>query len=81
MVHERFQKWRQMGVFEKLMKKMAEYYARECSGISWKWQAMDSKHSAAPLWEGRKRATTPPTEASQELRVPDKCEGRQRPVG
>jgi len=25
-VHERFQRWRQMGVFEKLMKRMAEYY-------------------------------------------------------
>jgi putative transposase len=48
-VHERFQSWRRMGVFEKLMKRMAQYYARECGGISWKWQAMDSKHSAAPL--------------------------------
>ena len=38
-----------MGIFEKLMKRMAEYYARECSGIGWKWQAMDSKHSPAPL--------------------------------
>jgi putative transposase len=38
-----------MGLFEKLMKRMAEYYARECGGIDWKWQAMDSKHSAAPL--------------------------------
>lgn len=49
MVHERFQRWRRMGVFEKLMKRMAEYYARECGGIGWRWQAMDSKHSAAPL--------------------------------
>ena len=48
-VHERFQRWRRMGLFEKLMKRMAEYYARECGGIDWKWQAMDSKHSAAPL--------------------------------
>jgi putative transposase len=38
-----------MGLFAKLMKRMAEYYARECGGIGWKWQAMDSKHSAAPL--------------------------------
>ena len=28
-VRERFQRWRQMGIFEKLMKWMAEYYARE----------------------------------------------------
>ncbi|MCA1738829.1 MAG: IS5 family transposase [Actinobacteria bacterium] len=48
-VHERFQRWRRMGVFEKLMRRMAEYYARERGGIGWKWQAMDSKHSPAPL--------------------------------
>ena len=35
-VHERFQR-------------MVEYYARERGGIGWKWQAMDSKHSRAPL--------------------------------
>jgi putative transposase len=48
-IHERFQRWRQMGLFEKLLKWMANYYAKERGGISWKWQAMDSKHSAAPL--------------------------------
>src|SRR5215211_3205821 len=48
-VHERFQRWRQMGIFEQLMKRMAEYYARDCGGIGWVWQAMDSKHSVAPF--------------------------------
>ena len=48
-VHERFQRWRQMGIFEKLMKWMVEHYARESGGISWKWQAMDSKNSPTPL--------------------------------
>ena len=48
-VHERFQRWRRMGIFEKLMKRMAEYYAKERGGIGWRWQAMDSKHSPAPL--------------------------------
>ena len=48
-VHERFQRWRRMGIFEKLMKRMAEYYAKESAGIGWKWQAMDSKNSPAPL--------------------------------
>jgi transposase len=28
-VHERFQSWRRAGIFEKLMRRMAEYYARE----------------------------------------------------
>jgi putative transposase len=48
-VHERFQRWRQRGIFEKLMKSMAHYYAKESGGISWKWQAMDSKNSPAPV--------------------------------
>jgi putative transposase len=48
-VHERFQRGRRMGLFEKLMRRMAEYYATERGGIGWRWQAMDSKHSAAPL--------------------------------
>jgi putative transposase len=38
-----------MGIFEKLMKRMVEYYAKESGGISWKWQAMDSKNSPAPV--------------------------------
>jgi putative transposase len=48
-IHERFQSWTRMGVFERLMKRMAEYYARERGGVGWRWQAMDSKSSAAPL--------------------------------
>jgi putative transposase len=38
-----------MGLFAKLMRRMVEYYARERDGIGWRWQAMDSKNSAAPL--------------------------------
>ena len=48
-IHERFQRWRRMGVFEKLMKRMAEYYAREHGGAGWRWQAMDSKSCTSPL--------------------------------
>jgi putative transposase len=33
-VHERFQRWRRMGLFEKLLKWMAFYYAKERGGIS-----------------------------------------------
>ena len=37
-------------ILEKLMRRMADYYyAIECGGVGWKWQAMDSKHAAAPL--------------------------------
>jgi putative transposase len=52
-IHERFQRWTRMGLFEKLMKRMAEYYAKERGGIGWKWQAMDSKNSPAPLGGGK----------------------------
>src|SRR5215203_3025309 len=44
-----FQRGRRMGLFEKLMKRMVEYYARERGGVGWRWQAMDSKSSPAPL--------------------------------
>ena len=59
-VHERFQKWRRMGLFEKLMKRMVEYYARERGGVGWRWQAMDSKSSPAPL--GGERTGKNPTD-------------------
>ena len=57
-VHERFQRWREMGIFEKLSRRMAEHYAREQKGIGWKWQAMDSKHCPSPLG-GRKVGKNP----------------------
>jgi putative transposase len=40
------------------VKWMAEHYARESGGISWKWQAMDSKNSPAPLG-GQKTGKNP----------------------
>ena len=47
-----------MGIFEKLMKRMVEYYARERGGIGWRWQAMDSKNSPTPLG-GEKTGNNP----------------------
>jgi putative transposase len=47
-LHERFQSWTRMGIFEKLMHRMIQYYAKE-RGVLWEWQAMDSKSFAAPL--------------------------------
>jgi putative transposase len=58
-IHERFQRWTEMGIFEKLMKKMVEYYAKE-SGLQWKWQAIDSKSCAAPL--GAEKSAKNPTD-------------------
>jgi putative transposase len=78
-VHERFQKWRQMGLFEKLMKWMAEFYARECGGISWKWQAMDSKHSAAPLG-GEKTGKNPTDRGKLGAKINLLVDGRGAPI-
>src|SRR5215204_5042208 len=52
------QRWRRMGIFEKLIKWMVEYYATERGGIGWRWQAMDSKNSPAPVG-GAKTAKNP----------------------
>src|SRR5687768_7264478 len=78
-VHERFQKWRRMGVFEKLMKKMAEYYARERGGIGWRWQAMDSKHSAAPLG-GEKTGKNPTDTGKSGAKINLLVDGRGAPI-
>jgi putative transposase len=47
-----------MGLFQKLMKRMVEYYAKESGGVGWRWQAMDSKNSPAPLG-GEKTGNNP----------------------
>ncbi len=48
-----------MGIFQKLMKRMVEHYAREQrGGVGWRWQAMDSKSCAAPLG-GEKNGKNP----------------------
>jgi putative transposase len=78
-VHERFQMWRQMGIFEKLMKRMAEYYARECGGIGWKWQAMDSKHCAAPLG-GQKTGNNPTDRGKLGAKINLLLDGRGAPI-
>jgi putative transposase len=78
-IHERFQRWRRMGIFEKLMKRMAEYYARECGGISWGWQAMDSKHSAAPLG-GHKTGKNPTDRGKSGAKINLLVDGRGAPI-
>jgi putative transposase len=68
-----------MGLFEKLMKRMAQYYARECGGISWKWQAMDSKHSAAPLG-GEKTGKNPTDRGKLGAKINLLVDGRGAPI-
>jgi putative transposase len=47
-IHERFQKWRRAGMFKKIMRIMAKFYAKRRK-IKWKWQSIDSKSCPAPL--------------------------------
>jgi putative transposase len=47
-VHDRYQRWRQAGVFERLWQAgLLEYDALK--GIDWEWQAMDGAMTKAPL--------------------------------
>ena len=47
-IHERFQTWRKMGIFEAMMREMVVYYQTE-RDIGWEWQSIDSKACPAPL--------------------------------
>ena len=55
-------------MFEKLMRKMANYYAIERGGVGWKWQAMDSKQCAAPLG-GEKTGGNPTDRGKQGAKI------------
>lgn len=78
-VHDRFQSWREMGIFEKLSRRMVEYYARERGGIGWKWQAMDSKHAASPLG-GEKTGKNPTDRGKLGAKINLMVDGRGAPV-
>jgi len=77
-IHERFQRWTEMGIFEKLMKKMVEYYAKE-SGLQWKWQAIDSKSCAAPLG-GEKSGKNPTDRGKLGAKIHLLVDGRGAPL-
>lgn len=47
-IHERFQTWREKGIFAALMRAMVQYYQTERE-IGWRWQSIDSKACPAPL--------------------------------
>lgn len=47
-IHERFQTWQEKGIWAKVFKRLARFYARE-KRIRWKWQSIDSKSVPSPL--------------------------------
>src|SRR5215213_11072467 len=61
------------------VKRITDYYAREQSGISWKWQAMDSKHCAAPLG-GQKTGNTPTDRGKSGAKINLLVDGRGAPI-
>jgi putative transposase len=78
-VHERFQRWVRMGLFEKLMRRMAEHYAKERGGIGWRWQAMDSKNSPAPVG-GQKTGNNPTDRGKSGAKINLLVDGRGAPI-
>jgi len=40
-IHERFQTWREAGIFDQVLIEMVRYYAAR-PGIGWQWQSIDS---------------------------------------
>lgn len=47
-LHQRFQLWQSMGVFEHLMRALVKFYGKR-RRIKWCWQSVDSKSCPAPL--------------------------------
>jgi len=47
-VHDRFQEWREAGVFEKMWEEGLMEYGNK-KGIDWKWQSKDGAMTKAPL--------------------------------
>ena len=47
-VHDRFQKWKQDGVFKQMWIDGLKIYDEKV-GINWKWQSMDGVITKAPL--------------------------------
>jgi transposase len=47
-LHERFQTWQRLGVYDRIMHIMVMFYAKKRT-IKWKWQSIDSKSGPAPL--------------------------------
>src|SRR5215218_4894035 len=61
------------------VKRITDYYAREQGGISWKWQAMDSKHCAAPLG-GQKTGNNPTDRGNSGAKINPLVDGRGAPI-
>ncbi len=72
-VHDRFQEWREAGVFDALWREGLLQYDEQ-KGIDWEWQSMDGAMTKAPLgkkrWEyrGNRRGNRPQPDGQGEER-------------
>ena len=64
-VHDRFQKWVNLGLFVNLWKKLLEEYD-EIEGLNWEWLSGDSSSVKSPLGGEKKQAIIQQIEASWE---------------
>jgi len=74
-VHDRFQEWRQAGVFEALWRAGVLEYDR-LKGVDWEWQAMDGAMTKAPL--GGKRYRSQSHGSGQEGHQKEPADGGKR---
>lgn len=61
--HARFQHWRRLGVFERIMRCLAKDYGKKRK-VKWTWQSLDSKSCPAPL--GGERTGRNPTDRGKQ---------------
>lgn len=47
-MHDRFQSWREAGVFDNMLVEMDKFYADQL-GIGWEWQSVDTGTRSASL--------------------------------
>ena len=63
-VHDRFQQWREDGVFKRMWIDGLKIYDKKV-GINWKWQSMDGVITKAPLGGKKYRTKSQQTEVNQ----------------
>lgn len=78
-LHQRFQAWRSQGIFEKMMKLMVKFYAKQRQ-IKWKWQSIDSKSCPAPLG-GSQTGKNPTDRAKAGSKIHVVVDKRGAPLG
>lgn len=65
--HERFQTWREQGIFNEMMITTVSYYQMERE-VGWEWQSVDSKSVPAPLG-GEKTGKNPTDRAKSGSKI------------